>query len=68
MDDIILKEAEYREQIAKLTNEIGLPALILKPVIKELYEQLNMLENQQYKDALNRETNKAEGEEEQIND
>lgn len=53
MEEIILREREYREKLANITNEIQLPAFILKPIIKEMYEQLNMIEEQQYNEALN---------------
>lgn len=52
MDELILKEVEYREKITNLTNEIGLPAFIIKPIIKDLFEQLSNLEQQQYQQAL----------------
>jgi len=52
MNDLILKEAEYKEQIIKMTNEIGLPAFIIKPIIKDLYEQLVTIEKEQYQEAL----------------
>lgn len=52
MDELILKEVECREKITNLINEIGLPAFIIKPIIKDLFEQLNNLEQQQYQEAL----------------
>ncbi len=52
MEELIIKEAEYREKIAQLTNEMNLPAFILKPVIKDLYDQLCNIEQEQYRQAL----------------
>lgn len=77
MDELILKEVEYREKITNLTNEIGLPAFIIKPIIKDLFEQLTNLEQQQYQQALAIKKEKEEkanedeqpqGEEEKVND
>lgn len=52
MEELIIKEAEYREKIAQLTNQMNLPAFILKPVIKDLYDQLCNIEQEQYRQAL----------------
>ena len=60
MEELILKEAEYREKISQITNEMGLPAFILKPVVKELYEQLCNIEKQQYNQALEIQQQKAQ--------
>ena len=74
MDELILKEVEYREKITDLTNEIGLPAFIIKPIIKDLFEQLSNLEQQQYQQALAIKKEKEEkekeetGEEEKVDD
>ena len=52
MEEVILKEREIREKIIEIINNSGLPAFMLKAVIKELYEQLNIIEQQQYEEAL----------------
>lgn len=52
MDELILREKEYRDKLTQISNEIGLPAFIMKAVVKDLYEQLNNLEQQQYQEAL----------------
>jgi hypothetical protein len=52
MDELILKERETKENLIKLVNECGLPAFILKSMLKDLYEQLNNLEEQQYNQAI----------------
>ena len=52
MDELILKEREVKEKIIGIVNESGLPAFILKPIIKDIYDQLNSIEEQQYKQAL----------------
>lgn len=74
MDEIILKEREYRDKLTQISNEIGLPAFIMKAVVKDLFEQLNNLEQQQYQQALaikgEKEQKEKEetGEEEKVDD
>lgn len=51
MEELILKEREFKEKMIELINNSNLPAFILKPTIKDLYEQLNTLEQQQYEQA-----------------
>ena len=52
MEELILKEREFRENLARLINESQLPAFIVKPAIKEVFEQLNIIEQQQYENAI----------------
>lgn len=52
MEDLILKEHEIKEKLIDLINSSELPAFILKPIIKELYEQLNVLAKSQYEEAV----------------
>jgi hypothetical protein len=58
MEDLIIKERETKEKIVNIINEAQLPAFILKPIIKELYEQLNIWEEQQYRIATENRNNK----------
>lgn len=51
MEEVILKKKEFEEKIVELINESGLPAFILKPIIKDLFEQLNILDQQQLEQA-----------------
>lgn len=51
MEEIIIKKREFEEELVKLINDSNLPAFILKPVIKDLFEQLNVLEQQQFEQA-----------------
>ena len=51
MEELILKKKEFEEELVKLINSSNLPAFILKPVIKDLFEQLNVLEQQQLEQA-----------------
>ena len=55
MEELILKEREFRDKIVELINTSGLPAFILKPIIKEVYDQLIVLEQQQYEQIKNKE-------------
>lgn len=67
MEELILKEREVREQLVELVNNSQLPAIILKPMFKEVLEQLNIIEETQYNQAkelqLNKELNKERKEE-----
>lgn len=51
MEEIILMKKEFEEELVKLINESNLPAFILKPIIKDLFEQLNVVEQQQLEQA-----------------
>lgn len=51
MEEVILIKKEFEEKLVKLINESNLPAFILKPIIKDLFEQLNILEQQQLEQA-----------------
>lgn len=52
MEELILKEREFKENIVQVVNNSKLPAFIIKPILKELFEQVNVLEEQQYKKAI----------------
>ena len=60
MEELIIKEKEFREKIAELINNSGIPAIMIKPILKELYEQLNILEVQQYNNAIDKQKNSKE--------
>lgn len=68
MEELILKEREVREQLVELVNSSQLPAIILKPMFKEVLEQLNIIEETQYNQAkklqLDKEIDKERKEEE----
>ena len=51
MEELILKKKEFEEELVKLINGSNLPAFILKPIIKDLFEQLSVLEQQQLEQA-----------------
>ena len=52
MEELIIKDREFKEKLTQLINESGLPAFILKPTFKEIFEQLNLLEQQQYQQSI----------------
>lgn len=54
MDELIVKEREVKENLVRTINEAGLPAFILYTIIKDLEQQLNILQNQQYAEAKSR--------------
>ena len=60
MEEVILKERELRENIVETINKSGLPAFMLKTFIKDLYNQLEVIEQQQYAEALKNKENKSE--------
>lgn len=51
MEELILKEREFKENIVQVVNNSKLPAFIIKPILKDLFEQVNVLEEQQYRKA-----------------
>lgn len=63
MEEIILRERELRDTIVQIINKANLPAFIIKPIIKELYEQIIMLEDKQYELAQEKVHNMEEKEE-----
>ena len=52
MEELILKERKIREDIVNAINDANLPAFILKPIIKELHDEIIALDNEQYAEAL----------------
>lgn len=65
MGELIIRERELRVQLAKLINDMKLPAIIIKPIIKELLEQLDTLEQKQYEEAKKEEEEKQKEEQEE---
>lgn len=59
MEEVILKEREVREKVVEIINNSGLPAFMLKPIIKDLYDQLEVVEQQQYAEALKNKEKKS---------
>ena len=57
MDELIIKEREFKEKLVQLINESQLPAFVIKPMLKEMFEQVNVLEQQQYEQKKEKEEN-----------
>ena len=53
MKELIIKERETKEKIIGVINNSGLPAFILRFIMKELSEQLDTLTEKQYEEAKN---------------
>ena len=56
---------ETKENLVKVINESGLPPFLVEPIIKDLYNQINILKQQeleqskkQYEDSLKQEKEK----------
>lgn len=65
MEDIIIKERETRENIVKAINESNLPAFILKPILRDMLEQIERLEQQQYEIAMQNKSKEEKEKEEE---
>ncbi len=52
MEELIIKEREFKEKIVETINNSNLPAFIIQPILKELLGQVELLEQEQYKKAL----------------
>jgi hypothetical protein len=52
MEELIINERKFREDFANLINNAILPAIILKPILKDMFEQLTIQEQQQYELAI----------------
>lgn len=52
MEELIIKQKDLYDEIIKAINAKNLPAFIIKPILKEIYEQVEIAEQQQYEAAL----------------
>lgn len=52
MEELIIKEREFKEKLVEFLNNSNLPAFIIKSILKDLLEQVNLLEQQEYQRAL----------------
>ena len=60
MEELILKQMKFKEDLVNLINDSHLPALIIKPIISETFEQITILEQRQYEEALKIKAEKEE--------
>ena len=58
--NIILREKEVRQKIMQTINESELPAFMVRTILKDYYEQLESIEQQQYQEALAEEQKKED--------
>ena len=52
MDEIVLEERKLRESLASILNEIKLPAVIKKYALREMLNQLDIIEQKEFEQAL----------------
>ena len=66
MEEIIIKQREFRTQLVNLINDSSLPAFIIKPILEDLLSQINKIDEDQYQEALQKvnEKNTKKGDEE----
>lgn len=60
MEELIIKEKETKEELVKLLQNSQLPAFILKPMIADIYSQLNNEYERQYNQAKQNQEQKKE--------
>lgn len=51
MEELILLKKDFEEKLVDIVNKSNLPAFILKPIIKDLFDELNILDQQQLEQA-----------------
>jgi hypothetical protein len=58
---VSIKVQELKEELVDLINDSGLPAFIVEPIVKDIYEQIIQAKNQEYtKDKENYENSLKE--------
>lgn len=50
--DLIIAERQTKEKIAGIINQSELPAFVLKAMMQDFFNQLNIIEQQQYQEAM----------------
>ena len=70
MEELIIKEREFRMGLVNLVNNSNLPAFIMKSTIKEILQEVTEIANQDYETAVSQmqEKEKEEEKEEQENE
>lgn len=51
MEELIIRNREFKENVIQVINKAQLPAFIVRSILKELIEQVSLLEQQQYEEA-----------------
>ena len=52
MEELIVKNRQIKEQIVGIINNSGLPAFMLKNILKDCFEQLTEFETKEYNEAM----------------
>ena len=52
MEDLIILAHEFKQELVNTINNSGLPAFVLEPIIKDIYEQILKEDNRQYQEAV----------------
>lgn len=60
--DLIVEET--KESIVKIVNESGLPPFLLEPILKEIYNQVNILKQQELEQSKKQYENSLKNEKE----
>lgn len=60
--DLIVEET--KESIVKIVNESGLPPFLLEPILKEIYNQVNILKKQELEQSKKQYENSLKNEKE----
>ena len=66
MNELILNERKFKEEIINIVNNSNLPAFIIKPFLQDLLRQIDTLEQKQYEEAKKAEEEKQKKEQEKI--
>lgn len=62
MEEIIIEERKLRENLVQVLNNSNLPAIIKKYVLREMFEQIEVIEQKQYEQAVWNTEHKKENE------
>lgn len=70
MEELIIKEREFRMGLVNLVNNSNLPAFIMKSTLKEILQEVTEIANRDYETAIAQmqEKEKEEEKEEQENE
>lgn len=60
MEDLIIQAHEIKQELVNAINNSGLPAFVLEPIIKDIYEQILKEDNRQYQEAIQTKEQKKE--------
>lgn len=65
MEELIIKEKEFRMGLVNLVNNSNLPAFIMKSTLKEILQEVTEIANQDYETALTQMQEKEKEEKEE---